>query len=458
VSIALLLETAETVGPPRVGFWTAREVVILKAVYPTAGVPGCLERLPGRSPGAIYQQAAGLHLKSPRTSHPKSPPALSSDDIDRLICRTCQTNPDSGAIKALARTIGRTRQWIRTRAIKLGVAVPRFAPLPWSSAETDIVVENAHLSPIALKRRLLKAGFAARTEAAIAGKIRSAGVSTEDPDHYTANGLAKLFGVDVHVVTGWISRGWLRAQRRGTARLEQQGGDQWWISRWQVRCFVRDSVQVIDFRKLDKVWLVELLTDPDIRQIGVGRPHDYGAGDFDGPRGPGGGRTKVWTMPKGPQDRLAKELATDDARELAHWLNDLNDDDSHRVFVEMRRQNLKTKQQRLASRGIPAGAAAFDDMMEAEVRRDFLARIRTGSTPEDAADIAKQVAETRIARDNAERPSDIHWQRSREAYASIADLLVISMRAALVGDTVLRPASARYAEAPYMRPWTQARC
>jgi hypothetical protein len=98
-----------------------------------------------------------------------------------------------------------------------------------------------------------------RTETAIAVRLKRIGASTEDPDHYTARGLAALFGVDTKVVTGWIEKGWLIAQRRGTARTDQQGGDQWWIHRDQVRRFVTESVAVIDVRKLDKVWFVELL-------------------------------------------------------------------------------------------------------------------------------------------------------------------------------------------------------
>jgi DNA-binding winged helix-turn-helix (wHTH) protein len=263
-SVHLLLDTAETVGEPRTGprrFWTGREEMILRNGYPEDGLAGCLEKLPGRSAQAIYEHARKLGLKSPREAKPTRRPRLeSSEHIDALIRRTCLNNPESGAIKRLAQTINRSRQWIRDQAIRLGCAVPRFKAPPWTAEEIEIIAESPHLGPLQLQRRLRSAGFQ-RTGVAIVSKLGLLGVSTIDPDHYTASGLAKLFGVDNKVVTGWILKGWLGAERRGTVRTDQQGGDQWWIHRSRVRRFVVDNVAAIDIRKLDKFWFVDLMAD-----------------------------------------------------------------------------------------------------------------------------------------------------------------------------------------------------
>lgn len=72
--------------------------------------------------------------------------------------------------------------------------------------------------------------------------------------------MASEFGVDIKVVTRWIDQGWLVAGRRGTKRVESQGGDQWWIKRKHVRDFVIESIGIIDIRKVDKVWFVDLLS------------------------------------------------------------------------------------------------------------------------------------------------------------------------------------------------------
>lgn len=69
-------------------------------------------------------------------------------------------------------------------------------------------------------------------------------------------------GVDAKVVTGWITKGWLKAQRRGTDRTEAQGGDQWWIHRRDVRTFIIQNAAAVDLRKIvDKEWFVDLLAN-----------------------------------------------------------------------------------------------------------------------------------------------------------------------------------------------------
>jgi hypothetical protein len=429
-SVRLLLDTADTVGEPRTGprrFWTGREEMILRNAYPVGGLPDCLEKLPGRSAKSIYQRAGLLGLQSPGEATRGTPRQhhATNDYIDGLIARTYQNNPDTGAIKKLARTIDRPRSWIRSRAVKLGCALPRFKSPPWVAAENEIIAENAHLGPAALQRRLVRAGYQ-RTETAIVVQLKRLGASTEDPDHYSARGLAVLFGVDVKVVTGWILKGWLKAAKRGTARTEQQGGDEWWISRRQVRRFVVESVQVIDFRKLDKVWLIDLLT-----RAFVGRT------DGDGSRGrPRGSTGRPVFMPiHRPKGRLDEELAQEVAKDLRHWLNDLGEADSARVFTVIRQHNQKMKLFERASiqarQDGSIGAAHFDGTMQVEVRRDFLAAVRTGSTPEDAADIAKKAAESSVAKHNARRPDDMAWQRISGMYVPIADFLMTSIRAVL---------------------------
>lgn len=74
-----------------------------------------------------------------------------------------------------------------------------------------------------------------------------------------ANQLSLCFGVDRKTIARWIKNGWLKAQRRGTARTEAQGGDMWFIKDKWVREFIISYVEVVDFRKIDKFWLTDLL-------------------------------------------------------------------------------------------------------------------------------------------------------------------------------------------------------
>lgn len=263
MAVTRLLDTAECVGEPRSGtkrFWTGRELLILRNTYPTGGLEASLPKLPGRTPSSIYQRAGLLGLVAPSESRRGTPRAkwTSNEHLDALIRRTYEGRPDKGAIKALARDTGRPRAWLRDQAMRLGCAVPRFKEPAWSAAENEIVSENAHRHPATIVKLLKRAGFV-RTDVAVVMQRKRLGASTEDPNHFTAHGLAALFGVDGGTVCAWIEKGWLQARKRGTARTEAQGGDQWWIHRRQVRAFVVDNVAAVDFRKVDKFWLVDLL-------------------------------------------------------------------------------------------------------------------------------------------------------------------------------------------------------
>lgn len=260
-SVRLILDTAECHGPMRSGsrrFWTGREDLIMRNTFPAAGVVGCLEKLPGRTPSSIYQRARTLHLKAPTESGPRHK-WKATEALDALIRRTYEGKPEKGAIKELARQTGRPRSWLNDRATKLGCVVPRFKEPRWTEAEKHIVHENAHRHPATIQKALKGAGYS-RTETAITVQRKRLGACTDDPDHYTSRGLGLLFGLDESVVRNWIAAGWLVAKRRGTARVATQGGDQWWIHRKAVRAFVIENTARVDLRKVDKFWFVELLT------------------------------------------------------------------------------------------------------------------------------------------------------------------------------------------------------
>lgn len=263
----------QKVGPRR--FWTGAEVKIVRLNYPVGGVNACLPLLPGRSTSSIYQRAGllGLHASDkgkrgiPRERWTVSPA------IDAVIQRAYQRTPTKGDLQRLAQTVGRPRWWVSKRASALGLVTPRFKSPPWTEAEDEIITSRAHQSPESLSRRLRGLGYQ-RTATAVTVRLKRLGATTEDPDHYTAHGLAKLFGIDQHAVTAWIAKGWLKAKRRGTERVAPQGGDQWWIHRRDVRAFIIDNAAAVDLRKVDRFWFIDLLATP--RGVALGR-HDEDA-------------------------------------------------------------------------------------------------------------------------------------------------------------------------------------
>ncbi len=242
-------------------YWTTREEKILREHYPNGGLRACMPLLPNRSPISIYARANILGLKSAkRSDHPLNawPP---SPEIDEQIRRVYQSDRiGRGEVNELATRLQRPRWWVSGRARQLGLVAPRFKQPDWTGAEEDVLEANAHKSDAVLQRLLRNRGFH-RSEAAIHNKVKRLRLDRHDPNHFTATGLAVCLGLDGSTVANWCEKGWIKATKRGTERTPQQGGDQWWIHRRNVRSFIVENAARIDLRKVDKFWFIEFLVD-----------------------------------------------------------------------------------------------------------------------------------------------------------------------------------------------------
>jgi len=164
----------------------------------------------------------------------------------------------AGPVKALAQKFGMPRWAISNRARALGILPLQKKEPNWSKKEIGFLERNAHLTPVVLQKNLKRIG-SHRTIQGITLKRKRLHLSRSSMDGYTAGSLAECFGIDVHSITRWIGKGWLKARKRGTARTPQQGGDEWYITDPWVRDFIIHYLAVIDIRKVDKYWLVDLL-------------------------------------------------------------------------------------------------------------------------------------------------------------------------------------------------------
>lgn len=259
--VGALLDKNPVVGEPKRGarrFWTTREIAILKSNWTGGGIATCLSLLPGRTASAIYGKALSLDLTMPETVRRgiKRQRHSTTEFIDAAIRRAYQASPTAGSIKRLADTIMRPRSWARKRAEQLGCVVPRFKEPPWSAEEIAILESAEAKKPDAIARLLKRRGYN-RTSTAVSVmlKRRHIQVDRDDPNHMSARGLAVLLGVDDKTVTRLIAQG-LPATRRGTAR---ERGDEWRISRKSLRRYIADNPTSIDIRKVDAVWLIDLL-------------------------------------------------------------------------------------------------------------------------------------------------------------------------------------------------------
>jgi hypothetical protein len=164
---------------------------------------------------------------------------------------------DRAALRTVSQTIGWTRSAVCKRGAELGIA--RVKEKPWSAKEDQLLECFGHLAPSGIQRKLSAAGFP-RSIAAIQVKINRNRIKS-NLDGYSACQLADALGVEARKVLRWIHQGFLKAERRGTARTPEQGGDIWWISDRSVRRFVLRFPGEIDLARVEKIWFLNLLTE-----------------------------------------------------------------------------------------------------------------------------------------------------------------------------------------------------
>ncbi len=168
------------------------------------------------------------------------------------------------SVRVLAERLGFPPHAVKRRSMMLGLVntMPYSPNRAWSDAEKAIATANAHLTCERISLKLRKAGFSRSKNACKIFIQRHVGLKPKTD--YSAWRLSQCLGVDIHTVTHWISKGLLKADRRGSVRVVQQGGDTWSITPEDGKEFIVGYLHLVDFRKVDKYWIVELLTGKEI--------------------------------------------------------------------------------------------------------------------------------------------------------------------------------------------------
>ncbi len=164
----------------------------------------------------------------------------------------------TGYLKDLSKKLGIPSWRISKRAVELGAIASQKKEPNWSDQEIRILQSSAHLSLGRIQVNLKKLGFH-RTQQGIQQKRKHMRFLQNLNGHGVLS-VAECFGVDRKTVLRWIELGWLKTTKRETIRTEEQGELFYIKDKW-IRDFVVDSVSVIDFRKIDKYWVVDLLAN-----------------------------------------------------------------------------------------------------------------------------------------------------------------------------------------------------
>ena len=265
----LLLDQCAMVGDKKTGarrFWTTRELAIIREHYPKGGLAACLPLLPGRAAPAIYQKAFEAGVRSASKGRPSAKRQVYKPTaaLDAAIAEAYLGDDTLGALKNLSRLTGRPRAWFTNRAAALGYSRPKFKEAPWSAAELAFLEARAHLAPGTIRGELREAGFV-RTVNAVALKLRQRGwLRGKAEGRYTKLMLQECFGVSGATLSRWAERYGLKVEReRPMMRhrfADPHPGAEWSVRERHLKAFVTENVAIIDFRKVDKFWLVDLLT------------------------------------------------------------------------------------------------------------------------------------------------------------------------------------------------------
>jgi len=286
-SLTVLLNQGAIVGEPKTGgrrFWTTREFAILREHYPKGGIAACLPLLPGRAASAIYQKAFEEGLRSASKGKPaaKRQTYTATPALDAAITEAYLGDDTLQALKNLSRLTGRPRAWFTNRAAVLGLSRPKFREPDWCDAELAILDAKAHLSPGYIRELLRDAGYRRTVNAIVIKLRRRRGWQREKADsRYSKLMLMECFGVSGGVLSRWAADYGLKVEREwrmaGDRHEPPSPKAEWNVRASELRRFVADNVAIIDFRKVDKFWLVDLLTSRgDPEAVGEARARGRG--------------------------------------------------------------------------------------------------------------------------------------------------------------------------------------
>lgn len=195
----------------------------------------------------------------------KKPKYVITPEMHREIEKTYKDITETGEVRKLAERLGLPRYKITKYAQLQGWIPMRKKEPDWSERELRILESSAHLSPERIQKNLKRVGYH-RTVTGIVLKRKRMRFLKNKGGH-SAHQVAACFGVDVKCITRWISLGYLKARRRGTARTSRQGGDIYYIKDAWIRDFIVNAIDEIDIRKVDKYWFVDLLAG---KNLGIG--------------------------------------------------------------------------------------------------------------------------------------------------------------------------------------------
>ena len=160
-------------------------------------------------------------------------------------------------VRRLAERLDLPRWKVTRTAIRLGLIATQKKELNWSPEELKILESHAHKCPEVIQQHLKKAGYKRSVTGIILKRKRLR--LLQNLKGQSATSLAECFGVDMKTVQRWIRQGLIKTNKRELNRTKQQGGNAYYIKDRWVRDFIVKYPELIDLRKVEKHWFIDIL-------------------------------------------------------------------------------------------------------------------------------------------------------------------------------------------------------
>jgi hypothetical protein len=185
-----------------------------------------------------------------------------TEQADRII-RDGYIKKERNRLGRVASMLRIPKSTIQKRAVTLGLTTPGGNRLAWVEEEVAILELNAHFSIETITRKLQAKGFS-RSASSVRNKLFKLNLNKRDEMFaqgiYTTKSLALCIGHSPQTILRWIKNGLLDATPAGTDRVGGQHGDYWLIKNKAVRKLLIEHTAYVDFTKIEKYWLVDVLT------------------------------------------------------------------------------------------------------------------------------------------------------------------------------------------------------
>lgn len=161
---------------------------------------------------------------------------------------------DRASADRLAEQFGVSFQAIRSRITRLGLA-RSSRRVPWAPEDDERLQEILPKHPIGQVARMMGRGINP-----VMVRAHRLGLSRRYHDGwYTKMEVARLCGVDHHMVQSWIDAKALLASYHNGQRPQRDGQAAWHIARKDLRAFIRHHPEELNGRQVDMIGLVEVL-------------------------------------------------------------------------------------------------------------------------------------------------------------------------------------------------------